>query len=503
MASNSKNLGELLNTDTQVHTTDIGDASVTVAKTAFHTSTEALRIPVGTAAQRPGSPATGHMRMNSDTNTMEMYNGSTWVTVGGTSLKVYSVSPSTFDGTSGTSLTLVGEGFESGATVHFVSASNGSQTIASSVTYVSSTQLTVTTPALNVAGEPWSIKVTNPDGISAAIESILDAGGSPVWTTAQGQLGSDTVQGGSFSVTVAATDPDGQTVTYSESGTTSLTGSGGVGAGELGFTLNSSTGLVSGTMPSLSADQTFNFTLGASDGINTTTRAFYINGKAGTQTVNYLYGGLVTTDQPTHGTYGINGGMGNFVYSHGSANYSNNDRQAQTSGYSGSHSGASTQNSSNEIFTQQGYEDGSFYFNCGGSGSTGVGISVGWYSGRIYIPDDHDKIRWELYVPSFASNQGSTGGDITLYIKTGSLSSSAQHAGGTSVFTSGPSQWTDGLNKTTGSRYHDMDIGSGGAATINAAPHYFVFSASGGQYSNTYGYMYRVSSYNSGLGLEP
>lgn len=461
--------------------------------------TGALDIPAGTTAQRPSSPSSGYIRMNTTLNKMEMYNGSAWVGVGGSELRLYAVTPTTA-AVANTSLSLTGEGFVNGATVHFVSAATGASTVAASVSFVSANKLTVTTPTLAVDGEPWSIKVTNPDGTIAVIESILDAGGTPTWSTAAGQLGSDTIQNGSFSATVAASDPDGTAIVYSESGTDVLTGS---GSGKLGFTLNSSTGAIAGTMPSLSSDTTFNFTLGASDGTNLATRNFNIVGSAGTQTVNYLYGGLVTTDQPTHGTYGINGGMGSGYYSHGSANYSNTQRTAYTSGYSGSQTGASTQNSSNEIFTQQGYEDGSFYFNCGGSGSTGVGISVYWYTGRIYIPDDHDKIRFELYVPSFQSNQVSSGGDVVLYIKSGSLSASAQYAGGTAVFTSAPSQWTDGLNKTTGSRYHDMDIGAGGAATINSAPHYFVFGASGGQYSNTYGYMYRVASYNSSLGLEP
>ena len=61
-------------------------------------------------------------------------------------------------------------------------------------------------------------------------------------------------------------------------------------------------------MPSLSNDTTFNFTLGASDGVNTTTRAFNIVGTTGTEQVDYVYGGLVTTDYSTHGTYGISGG---------------------------------------------------------------------------------------------------------------------------------------------------------------------------------------------------
>ena len=236
--------------------------------------TGAFDMPVGTTAQRPSAPSSGFTRMNTDTNTMEMYNGTQWVTVGGTDMKVYSISPTTATA-SGTSITVIGEGFENGATVHFVSAATGTSTAAATVSFVSANELTVTTPTLAVAGEPWSVKVTNPDGISAAIESILDAGGSPTWTTAAGQVGAGAVQNEAFSATVAATDPDGQAITYSESGTTVLTGS---GANELGFTLNSSTGAIAGTTPALTSDTTFNFTLGASDGVNTTTRAFNIVG---------------------------------------------------------------------------------------------------------------------------------------------------------------------------------------------------------------------------------
>jgi hypothetical protein len=46
-------------------------------------ATGALTIPVGTTAQRPGTPATGMLRLNTDTgNVVEVYNGSSFVTVG-------------------------------------------------------------------------------------------------------------------------------------------------------------------------------------------------------------------------------------------------------------------------------------------------------------------------------------------------------------------------------------------------------------------------------------
>ena len=457
--------------------------------------TGAFDMPVGTTAQRPSNPSSGFTRMNTDTNTMEMYNGSQWVTVGGTDMKVYAISPTTVTAT-GTTVTITGEGFENGATVHFVSAATGTSTVAASVSFVSANKLTVTTPALAVEGEPWSIKVTNPDGISAAIESILDAGGSPTWTTAAGQIGSDTIQTASFSATVAATDPDGTAITYSESGTDVLTGS---GSGKLGFTLNSSTGAITGTMPALSSDTTFNFTLGASDGVNTTTRAFNIVGSAGTQQVNYLYGGRITTDYSTHGTYGISGGIASGHYSHGAANYSNTTKTAGTSGYPGGQTGAGNPVG---IHTIDGYEDGYHYFNCGGSGGTGVGISVGWYTGRIYMPEDHDRIRFEIHADSFQSNQTSTSGSITVGIKYGSLSGSGFGFGGSNFFTRTESNYSDGQGHTLGDRVHEETVTLSQVQTINANPHYFVFYAQGGQYCNTYGYVYRIVSYNSIVGLQ-
>ena len=41
-------------------------------------STGGLYLPVGTTAQRPASPATGQMRFNTTTGSVEVFNGSTW-----------------------------------------------------------------------------------------------------------------------------------------------------------------------------------------------------------------------------------------------------------------------------------------------------------------------------------------------------------------------------------------------------------------------------------------
>jgi hypothetical protein len=46
-------------------------------------ATGAFTIPVGTTAQRPGTPATGMLRLNTDTgDVVEVYDGTAWVAVG-------------------------------------------------------------------------------------------------------------------------------------------------------------------------------------------------------------------------------------------------------------------------------------------------------------------------------------------------------------------------------------------------------------------------------------
>jgi hypothetical protein len=45
-------------------------------------ATGSAKIPVGTEAQRDGIPASGYLRFNDDTKSLEVYNGTAWVTAG-------------------------------------------------------------------------------------------------------------------------------------------------------------------------------------------------------------------------------------------------------------------------------------------------------------------------------------------------------------------------------------------------------------------------------------
>jgi hypothetical protein len=58
-------------------------AGSTFTGAVVHNYTTALQIPVGTTAQRPGSPSTGDFRWNSTLGSAEIYNGSAFAAVGG------------------------------------------------------------------------------------------------------------------------------------------------------------------------------------------------------------------------------------------------------------------------------------------------------------------------------------------------------------------------------------------------------------------------------------
>jgi hypothetical protein len=45
--------------------------------------TSAIKVPTGTEAQRPGTPAAGMFRFNDDTDEFEGYDGSAWGAIGG------------------------------------------------------------------------------------------------------------------------------------------------------------------------------------------------------------------------------------------------------------------------------------------------------------------------------------------------------------------------------------------------------------------------------------
>ena len=329
-----------------------------------------FNLPVGNTLARNNFANIGDFRYNSTTGKLELYNGATWENVGNSQPLINNISPTSYSGAAGTSITVIGNNFESGCNVHFISSVNGSSTAAGSVAFVNSGIMTATTPALTVAGEPYGVKVTNPDGGMTLLEAALDAGSAPTWSTPAGSIGSGIQKDTTISgIAVTATDADGQTVTYSEV-TSVLTSNTDTPASTMNLTLNSTTGAITGTAPSVSADTTYNFTIRASDGTNTTDRAFSIGIMAASNPVYFFrgssQGGTGGSDTSVVTSWGTTGNNSN---SSGSGN-ANNDR---------------------------------LYVYKNGSSRTSVGIHQYLYSNNaVTIPADHDKFK--VIISSYSNN---------------------------------------------------------------------------------------------------
>ena len=180
------------------------------------------------------------------------------------------------------STTITGKNFASNATVTFTGTDSVVRN-AKSVTRNSSTSLTVVRPDdLPNAYQPYTITVLNP-GISAPTSTnlhklgSLSAGSVPVWSTSVGELSTIMTKGSAYSHSLSASDPDTSgSVTYS------------VASGSLpsGLSLNSSTGVISGT----SSDNfgTYSITIRATDaGGNYVDRAFTLANFISSDTDNF------------------------------------------------------------------------------------------------------------------------------------------------------------------------------------------------------------------------
>lgn len=183
---------------------------------------------------------------------------------GGAAPTITTVSPTSYNGTSGTTITVNGSNFTVGTYVDFIDI-NGVEYRASSTTLVSQAQVTAVTPqGFSASVDPLSVKVTTSNGTTTA-SNVITTGSSPSWNTGT-NLGSY-AKNAPVNRTVVATDPQSQPVTYQVKAGSSL---------PTGLSLNSNTGVISGTLNySISSNTTVSTIITASDtASNTTDRTF-------------------------------------------------------------------------------------------------------------------------------------------------------------------------------------------------------------------------------------
>jgi len=162
---------------------------------------------------------------------------------------VSSVSPSAITNAQ-TSITITGTNFVNGALVNAISTTGAIYT-PDTVTFNSSTSISCQF-TLTVDGT-YYLRVENPDGLAGrSATAILTVSDAPTWVTTAGSLGS-VAAGAAGSFTVEATSDSA--VTYAKT----------TGDFPGGFTLNTSTGVISGTESGATAETTYAFTIRATD----------------------------------------------------------------------------------------------------------------------------------------------------------------------------------------------------------------------------------------------
>ena len=159
---------------------------------------------------------------------------------------------------------LAGTNFISIPRVSAINTATGIWYEANSVTFTSSTSITANF-TLPVDGNTYRIRIENPDGLSVISGSnFLTVSDVPTFTTSTGSLGSSG-NGEAFSFTVAAT------------GDTPISYSKVSGSFPGGGSIDSSTGVISGTETGSTATTEYSFTIRATDAQSQTVdRAFTI-----------------------------------------------------------------------------------------------------------------------------------------------------------------------------------------------------------------------------------
>jgi len=162
---------------------------------------------------------------------------------------------------SAANVTITGTNFVSIPQVKFINQSTGARITASTVTYTSSTTLTVSFPA-DQAVASYKVYVENPGGLAVQSTAQIINSDAPNWST-DAALGSYE-EGDSVNVQLLAYDDDSTAVT----GYTLQSGS-----LPSGITLSgdSTIGSLTGTAPTVSADTAYNFTIRATDNESQTT----------------------------------------------------------------------------------------------------------------------------------------------------------------------------------------------------------------------------------------
>ena len=163
-----------------------------------------------------------------------------------------------------TTINITGTNFVAIPIVDFINASTGAITRANTVSLTNATTLSVN---LTIASGNYFVRIENPDGNSGrSTNNIITASTAPSFSTGAGSLGT-VAAGSSVSLSVAASSDSNVTIAET---TSVLTSNANTPAATMNLTLSgtpatSATYNITGTAPSPTGEQSYNFTLSATD----------------------------------------------------------------------------------------------------------------------------------------------------------------------------------------------------------------------------------------------
>tara|TARA_Y100000310_G_scaffold12152_1_gene12593 strand:+ start:42 stop:1778 length:1737 start_codon:yes stop_codon:yes gene_type:complete len=230
--------------------------------------TEGTKVAVGTTGQRGST--TGQFRFNSTTGKFEGKDATTWAEIP-ISPAVASVDDTEVDSAAGGNQTFVitGSNFSTGDVASFV-GNDATEITASTTTIDSATQITAVIAKSSFVNskEPYDIKIKKLTQTIGTLENQINVDNAPAWQTSAGNLGTIQDDDTGTHFTLVASDAEGDTVAYTETGGTNISGA--------GMALNSSTGVISGDPTDVNSATTVSFTARATAASKTADRAFNI-----------------------------------------------------------------------------------------------------------------------------------------------------------------------------------------------------------------------------------
>ena len=265
-------------------------------KNTVFTGTDGIIVPIGATGDRTGTDV-GKLRYNSTTGLAEFYTANGWIPIDSPPA-VTTLSGIINENTDST-ITINGTGFKSGAVVSILGAGVGGIPRTLSTTFVNATQVTAATNATAVnyvGGGSFDVQVTNTSGLAGVLSGAATIDRDPLWSTGAGSLGTVTdATRSSASFSLSASDPDGQTITYS------------VVSGSLptGASLSSSTGAITGPFTAVSTNTTSSFTVRAAANGQNVDRAFSITVNAPVITFSTAAGSLGIIYDSNRGGYSL------------------------------------------------------------------------------------------------------------------------------------------------------------------------------------------------------